>query len=110
MSAGGEFAINLIPVRPGHAEGFRRFSAELDQPTLLAQDVVLGVDAYAVTRRDEGAPSVDIVEVMHVTSWDEWVEVRDGSEALKPVTAAFEEHADPTAGRTLFGVRIDPAR
>jgi hypothetical protein len=107
MSAGGEYAINLIPVRPGHADGFARFSAELDQPTLLAQDVVLGFDAYAVTRRDEGAPSVDIVEVMHVRSWDEWVEVRDSSEALKPVTAAFTELADPDAVRTIFGTRIE---
>jgi hypothetical protein len=108
VSAGGEYAINLIPVRPGHEQGFQRFSAELDQPTLLAQDVVLGFDAYAVTRRDEGAPSVDIVEVMQVRSWDEWVDVRDNSEELKPVTAAFEEHADPATVRTLFGVRIEP--
>jgi hypothetical protein len=108
MTEGGDYAINLIKARPGHAEGFARFSAELDQPTLLAQDVVLGFDAYAVTRRDEGAPSVDIVEVMHVRSWDEWVDVRDNSEELKPVTAAFTEHADPDAVRTIFGTRIAP--
>ncbi|MEA2366726.1 MAG: hypothetical protein QOE69_674 [Thermoleophilaceae bacterium] len=108
MSAEGEYAINLIPVRAGQAEAFQRFSAEVDQPTLLAQDVVLGMDAYAVTRRDEGAPSVDIVEVMHVRNWDEWVEVRDNSDALKPVTAGFEKLADPNMVRTLFGVRINP--
>jgi hypothetical protein len=108
MTPNGEYAINLIPTRPGKADAFARFSAEVDQPTLLAQDVVLGFDAYAVTRRDEGAPSVDIVEVMHVRSWDEWVEVRDNSEALKPVTAGFVELADPAAVRTLFGVRVEP--
>ncbi len=104
----GEYAFNLIPLREGAAlEEFRRFSAELDQPTLLAQDVVLGFDAYAVTRRDEGAPSVDIVEVMHVRSWEEWVDVRDGSEALKPVSARFEELIDPATVRTIFGTRIE---
>jgi hypothetical protein len=104
----GEYAFNLIPLREGaEPEEFRRFSAELDQPTLLAQDVVLGFDAYAVTRRDEGAPSVDVVEVMHVRSWEEWVDVRDGAEALKPVSARFDELIDPATVRTIFGTRIE---
>jgi hypothetical protein len=104
-----EYAINLIPLRPGaSADDFRSFSAELDQPTLLAQDVVLGFDAYAVTRRDDGAPSVDVVEVMHVRSWDEWVDVRDNGDAIKPVGARFEQLIDPSTVRTLFGTRIEP--
>jgi hypothetical protein len=103
-----EYAINLIPVRAGAAEDFKRFSAELDQPTLLAQDVVLGFDAYAVTRRDEGAPSVDIVEVMHVRSWDEWVDVRDNSDAIKPVGARFDQLVEAGTVRTIFGTRIEP--
>jgi len=109
LSEPGEYAINLIPMREGVAvEDFARFSAEIDQPTLLAQDVVLGFDAYAVTRRDEGAPSVDIVEVMHVRSWSEWVDVRDNSEAIKPVGEGFEQRVDPSTVRTLFGTRIAP--
>ena len=107
MADDGTYAFNLIPLRdPSTIEDFKRFSTELDQPTLLAQDVVKGFDAYAVTRRDEGAPSVDIVEVMHVTSWDEWVEVRDNAEAIKPVGARFEELIDPATVRTIFGTRI----
>lgn len=110
MSSQGEYAINLIPLRPGvELDDFSRFSAEVDQPTLLAQDPVLGIEAYAITRRDEGAPSVDIVEVMHVSSWDRWVEVRDNAEALKPVTEGFVQRVDPAAVRTVFGTRIDPA-
>lgn len=108
MAENGEFAFNLIPLREGaDPRDFRQFSAELDQPTLLAQGVVLGFDAYTVTRRDEGAPSVDVIEVMHVRSWDEWVEVRDGAEALKPVSARFEELIEPSAVRTIFGTRIE---
>jgi hypothetical protein len=103
-----EYAVNLIPLRQGaKLDDFKAFSAELDQPTLLAQDVVLGFDAYAITRRDEGAPSVDVVEVMHVRSWAEWVDVRDSSEAIKPVGARFEELIDPSTVRTLFGTRIE---
>ena len=53
-----EFAINLIPLREGvKVNEFARFSAQLDQPTCLAQDVVEGFSAYAVTRRDPGAPA-----------------------------------------------------
>ncbi len=109
LSEPGEYAINLIPLRQGvELDDFARFSAEVDQPTLLAQDVVLGFDAYAVTRRDDGAPSVDIVEVMHVRSWSEWVEVRDSAEAIKPVGMGFEQRVDPSTVRTLFGNRIEP--
>lgn len=109
LSEPGEYAINLIPLRQGvELDDFARFSAEVDQPTLLAQDVVLGFDAYAVTRRDEGAPGVDIVEVMHVRSWAEWVEVRDNADAIKPVGAGFEQRVDPSTVRTLFGNRIEP--
>ena len=110
MSKSGEYAINLIPLRSGiPLTDFAKFSAEVDQPTLLAQDVVLGFDVYAVTRRDKGTPSVDIVEVMHVRAWDEWVDVRDNSEAIKPVGDGFEKRVDPSAVRTIFGSRIEPA-
>lgn len=109
MSEAGEYAINLIPMREGvDPQEFVKFSAEVDQPVLLAQDVVLGFDAYSITRRDEGAPSVEIVEVMHVRSWDEWVDVRDNAEAIKPVGEGFEKCVDPSTVRTLFGTKIEP--
>jgi hypothetical protein len=106
-AADGVYAINLLGLRPGvDVRRFERFSAELDQPVCLAQDVVEGFDAFAVTHRTEAAPSVDIVEVMHVRSWKEWERVRDGLEALEPVTAAFDELVEPSTVRTLFGRRI----
>ncbi len=85
---------------------FRKF---LSAGKVYEASVVLGFDAYVVSRRDESAPSVDVVEVMHVRSWNEWVEVRDGAEALKPVSARFEELIDPSTVRTIFGTRIDGA-
>jgi hypothetical protein len=102
-----EIAINLIPLRPGVAQQqFVRFSAEVDQPICLAQNVVRGFDAFAVVRRDPGAPAVDIVEVMEVSSWDSWVQVRDNLEAMKPVMQGFERLADPAAVRTIFARRV----
>lgn len=107
--SGGEFAINLIPLRPGaRIEDFKRFSSEVDQPICLAQDVVQGFQALAVTHRDDGAPSVDVVEVMHVRSWGERVDVRDNLPGMGPVTSGFEALVDPSTVRTLFGVRIPP--
>jgi hypothetical protein len=109
MSADGPtYAINLIPLRLGvPSVDFERFSATVDQPTCLAHDVVQGFDAYVVVRRDPGAPSVDIVEVMQVRSWDEWVSVRDNSPTMKKVVEGFEALVDPAAVKTLFGRRID---
>ncbi|MBS1878402.1 MAG: hypothetical protein JST31_02705 [Actinobacteria bacterium] len=102
-----EIAVNLIPLRDtASIEQFSRFSAEVDQPICLAQDVVLGFDAFAVTRRDEGAPSVDVVEVMTVRSWDEWVDVRDNLPQMEEVTSGFEKLIDPATVRTLFATPI----
>lgn len=102
-------AINLFSLRPGvGAEDFRRFSSELDQPICLAQDVVQGFDAYAITSRGPEAPRFDIVEVMTVRSWTEWERVRDGLDALKPVTAAFDELVASETVRTVFATRIPP--
>ncbi len=99
----GIVAINLIPMRPGvPVERFERFSAEVDRPACIAQDAVLAFDAYAVERRDPGAPDVDIVELMHVRSWSEWVEARDNDPALAHVTAGFDELVDSSLVRTLF--------
>jgi hypothetical protein len=103
-------AINFLSLREGASiESFKRFSAELDQPVCLAQDVVEGFDAYAVTSRGQGAPGFDVVEVMTVRSWKEWESVRDGLDELKPVTAGFDELVDGDGVRTLFATPI-PAR
>jgi hypothetical protein len=103
-------AINLLTLKQGASlEDFERFSAELDQPTCLAQDVVEGFDAYAVTHRAPGAPAFDVVEVMRVRSWEEWEGVRDGLEALTPVTERFDQLIEGEAVRTLFARPI-PAR
>jgi hypothetical protein len=103
-----DIAINLIPLRPGvPRDEFVRFSATVDQPICLAQDVVHRFDAFAVVHRDPGAPSVDIVEVMEVSSWERWVEVRDNLAAMKPVIEGFERLVDPGSVRTIFATRVE---
>jgi hypothetical protein len=105
----GIYAINLITLREGvPVADFARFSAELDQPTCLAQDVVLGFDAFAVERREPGAPGVDVVEVMHVRSWDEWTAVRDGLPEMERVVAEFDALVPSGGVQTVFARRIDP--
>jgi hypothetical protein len=103
-------AINFLPLKQGAAIGdFEKFSAELDQPTCLAQDVVEGFDAYAVTRRDPDAPAFDVVEVMTVRNWSEWERVRDGLADMGPVIEGFDQLIDGDGVRTLFATPI-PAR
>ena len=104
-------AINFLPLKDGAGlADFERFSAELDQPTCLAQDVVEGFDAYAVTSRDPGAPAFDIVEVMTVRSWSEWERVRDGLAEMGPVMEGFDKLIDGDGVRTLFATPIPPRR
>ena len=108
MAQEGVCAINLITLRENATVAeFARFSAELDQPTLLAQDVVLGFDVYAVA--DGGAAGVDIVETLHVRDWGEWERVRDGLPAMGGVVAEFERLVAPDGVQTIFATRIAPS-
>ena len=93
-------AVNTFRLRSGvTAEQFERFSADLDRPTCLAFDVVLGFEVYLV---DDGGPGTDVVEVMTVSSWPEWERVRDSSPELKPVVERFDELVEPGSVTTLL--------
>lgn len=106
-----DVAINLIRLRAGvSTREFSRFSTELDQPVCLAEDVVEGFEAFAVTWRDPGAPGIDIVEVMQVSSWHDWIKVRDGLPELEPVTREFDRLVAPDGVSTVFGRRIQGGR
>jgi hypothetical protein len=103
-------AINFLPLKAGaEIEEFEQFSAELDQPTCLAQDVVEGFDAYAVRHREPDAPGFDVVEVMTVSDWSEWERVRDGLEEMAPVIEEWERLVDADGARTVFATPI-PAK
>ena len=92
-------AINTFRLRPGvPVADFEQFSAELDRPVCLAFDEVLGFDVYL---SDDGV----VVEVMTVTSWPDWEQVRDNAPELKPVVA----EALPAYHEALAGFRFDKA-
>jgi len=89
-------AVNTFRLRSGvTAEQFERFSADLDRPTCLAFDVVLGFEVYLA---EDGA----VVEIMTVASWPEWQRVRDSSPELKPVVQRFDELVEPGSVTTLL--------
>jgi hypothetical protein len=89
-------AINMFRLRPGVSTAeFEQFSVELDRPTCLAFDVVLGFEVYL----SDGA---DVVEVMTVTSWPEWEQIRDSAPELESVVARFDELVEPGSVTTLF--------
>ena len=96
-------AINTFRLRPGvEVEEFERFSAELDRPTCLAFDEVLGFEVYL---SDDGT----VVEVMTVTSWPQWETVRDNAPELAPVVTRFDELVEPGSVTTVF-TRHSPLR
>lgn len=94
-------AVNMFRLRPGVSRAdFERFSTELDRPTCLAFDVVLGFDVLLV---DEDDPAgIDVIEVMTVSSWPEWEQVRDGAPELKPVVQRFDELVEPSSVSTIL--------
>jgi hypothetical protein len=94
-------AVNTFRLRPGvDVEEFEKFSADLDRPTCLAFDVVLGFEVYLVEGED-GA-GTDVVEIMTVSSWPEWERVRDTAPELKPVVERFDELVEPGSVSTLL--------
>jgi hypothetical protein len=102
----GVSAINTFSLRPHvTAEEFDAFSRELDRPACLALDEVESFDVYLVDRGPSGGTGVDVVEVMTVTDWAAWEQVRDTAPALAPVTARFAELVDESTVTTYLSRR-----
>ncbi|HEV7419778.1 MAG TPA: hypothetical protein VGO30_08035 [Mycobacterium sp.] len=96
-------AINLFSMLPGvDPVEFEHFSNTVDRPTCLAHhDVVRGFDAYRIVQAPDGAPA-DVLEVMHVTDWSTWEQIRDTDPSMRPVMDGFNELVDPASVRTYF--------
>lgn len=104
-----ELIINHMRLREGvEIDEFARFSAEVDQPTLLAQAVVLDVGVYVVAGADPDAPA-EIIEIIEVTSRDDWASARDRIPGFAEMNARFGELVDTEALRKSPGYRIRPA-
>lgn len=105
---GSSIAINMFRMREGVSPTrFAEFSAEIDQPTCLAhRDVVRRFDAYRVLRPLEGEPGADIVEVMEVSDWQEWVRVRDHDPSMTAVMTGFDELVEARSVRSALVVPI----
>lgn len=96
-------AVNLFSMLPGvDPAEFERFSTEVDRPTCLAHHhIVRRFDAFRVSDAPDGAPA-DILEVMEVTDWADWEQLRDNHPSMKPVIEGFDKLVDPATVRTYF--------
>lgn len=99
-------AINTFSLLPGvTVDEFETFSRELDRPVALGLGPVSRFEVYLV----EGDETVDVVEVMTVTSWAEWETARDGAEQMRPVVERFDQLVDPESVRTYLSRRSPDA-
>lgn len=102
----GEFSlvVNMFRLKQGISqERFMEFSSTIDQPLVLAHsNIVHRFDVFAVGGATAEALDADIIELMGVTDWDNWVQVRDHDPSLRPVTAGFEELVEHTSIRSSF--------
>ena len=96
-------AVNLFSMLPGvDPADFERFSTEVDRPTCLAHsDIVRRFEAFRIDQAPDGAPA-DILEVMEVSDWAEWEQLRDTHPTLRPVIDGFDKLVDPATVRTYF--------
>ncbi|MGV9802113.1 hypothetical protein ACWDTP_29110 [Mycobacterium sp. NPDC003449] len=96
-------AVNLFSMLPGvDPAEFERFSTEVDRPTCLAHgDIVRRFEAFRVNDAPDGAPA-DILEIMEVSDWTDWEQLRDNHPTLKPVIEGFDALVDPATVRTYF--------
>lgn len=96
-------AVNLFSMLPGvDPADFERFSTDVDRPTCLAHaDIVTRFEAFRVDEAPDGAPA-DILEVMVVSDWAAWEQLRDNHPTMKPVTDGFNALVDPATVRTYF--------
>ncbi len=94
-------AVNTFRLRPGVTTAdFETFSRDLDRPTCLSFDVVLGFDVFLVDQDDPAG--IDVIEIMTVASWPEWERVRDNAPELTPVLERFDELVEPGSVSTLL--------
>jgi len=101
---GRTLVVNLFRLRPGVLPSrFAEFSGTVDQPRCLAHPtVVTHFDAYLVGGPTAEALDADVVEVMEVSDWPSWVQLRDHDPSLAPVLAGFDELVDPSSVRSSF--------
>ena len=100
--------IAFLKTRAGvDPERFAEWAASTDLPTWRKKDVVIGFDTYRVTDPGESGVDAAFVEVMHLRSWDEWVEVGRRDPDIAPLAAAFEELVDDAEVRRTRLVPVD---
>ncbi|TGD84969.1 hypothetical protein BayCH28_23960 [Mycolicibacterium sp. CH28] len=94
-------AVNTFRLRPGvTTTEFEIFSRDLDRPTCLSFDVVLGFDVFLVEQDDPA--DIDVIEIMTVASWPAWERLRDNAPELKAVVERFDELVEPGSVSTLL--------
>lgn len=94
------YAVNIFSLRDGvSVEEFARFSADEDRPACLATPVVTSFDTYHIST--DGDPP-RVMEIMGLTSYDEWTRLVSSLPALQPVVRRFAELVNTDAISTLL--------
>ena len=100
-------AINRFTLQPGvTAAQFEQFSRDVDRPVCLG---FAQVERFEVFIDDTDPSRVEIVELMTVSSWQEWEAVRDGAPELVPVVNRFAELVDTSTVSTVVTRPLRPS-
>lgn len=90
-------------------EEFRKYSRELDQPTVTSQPGVISERVYEVQGTGRGDPEYHILEDIEVESWDAWLKASSG-EAIGALYQQWKQLCDSKSMRVHWSERIEPLR
>lgn len=89
-------------------EEFRRWSSEIDQPTVLKLPGINRYDIFEVDRVEEGGPMPDIIDVIEAESLDAWL-AADGHPSMTEIVSDFFERICKEGSiRTYYTTKIEP--
>ena len=96
----------MYKLKPGaNIEDFRKFSREIDHKVTPRQKGVRSFDTFVITGADKGQPPYQIIDVLEVESYDQWLKV-SASDAMKPVFEQWNKLADESSVLTIYGEKI----
>lgn len=90
-------------------EEYRKYSLELDQPTVTSQPGVIRESVYEVQGTGRGDPEYHILEDIEVESWDAWLKASSG-EAIGALYQRWKELCDSKSMRVHWSERIESSR
>lgn len=86
-------------------EDYWKWSIELDQKITPFQPGVYRYEVFTIEGAKKGESPYQIVEEIEIESFEQWQEVVN-SEAMKEVVKTWQNYADESSVKTIYGKKV----